>query len=269
MENEVIAVMPTICEHPKRHMLLRQLVKEPLVKTVLLIDNGGNFVIKDYQEPYVDERIKQKVEHIHPGCNLNWLHSNNLGIQIALERGFPYVCLINDDVEICPYNKFFNLLLQSFHDHPKAGAVVPLYNGSFGDQAHCRKNGREWDVEQLDKKVRWVDGTCVTLRTEAVRAVGMLDPSFRAPGWGAEVDYCHRLTQAGWELYLTHRNMLWHYKCIGGRSAERVYGSRDNWIHMGCEQAKSDLEAKYGPSWRQIVPMPENAYVPEGAFDNT
>lgn len=93
-----------------------------------------------------------------------------------------------------------------------------------------------------------------------LKTVGFLDPTFRAPGWGADVDYSLRVSQAGLELYVSHRAMLWHHNGYGGLSAKEIYGSRHEWLRKGLEQVRADMKTKYGPNWREIIPVPNNEY---------
>ncbi|QDS88745.1 hypothetical protein EC9_29390 [Rosistilla ulvae] len=95
---------------------------------------------------------------------------------------------------------------------------------------------------------------------KTLQAVGFLDPIFRAPGWAADVDYSHRVQGEGLELYVSHRAMLWHHAGCGGLSATEIYGDRRKRVARGLRQAKEDLETKYSPSWREVLPMPSNAY---------
>jgi hypothetical protein len=90
---------------------------------------------------------------------------------------------------------------------------------------------------------------------EILKTVGFLNPAFRASGWGSDADYCHRVSESGGKLYVNHRAMLWHYGDIGGFSATEVYGDRQKWVSKGMEQAKTDLSAKYGPHWRDVLPL--------------
>lgn len=253
MNNKVLVVIPTILPHASRSQLLDQLHQQEEVAAVIVVDNGNCFEV-----PAKKQEIWSKVEHIRPGCNLNWLHSNNYGAAIALERKVPFVCFLNDDVNLSP--KFFKQLLQTFKHDPEAGVVVPQYTGSFGDRAFSRAKPSNFQPRDTETQVRWVDGTCMLISSETLQVVGLLDPCFRAPGWGSDVDYSHRVTESGRKLYVSHRAMLWHHANHGGLSARKVYGSRRKWIVAGMRQAKADLTAKYGPEWREVLPLPPNAY---------
>lgn len=89
---------------------------------------------------------------------------------------------------------------------------------------------------------------------------GLLDPAFRAPGWAADVDYGFRASKVGLSQYVSRRAMIWHHHGHGGLSATQIYGSRASWVAQGLRQAKEDLRAKYGPQWRETLPLPADAY---------
>jgi GT2 family glycosyltransferase len=257
MNDEVLVIIPTVIEHAKKYHLLDQLWHEPLVKQVILMDNGNCFGIPDKKRI-----IWSKVWHIRPGCNLNWLHTNNVGAAIALERKIPYVCFMNDDIQLS--QPFFGQMVRSFKHHPEAGVVVPRYNGSFGDRATHYTSRRDFHPEDTDTQVKWVDGTCMMISLRTLQTVGLLDPLFRAPGWAADVDYSHRVSEAGLGLYVSHRAMIWHHQGHGGLSATQIYGNRSSWVANGLKQAKEDLRTKYGPNWRDVLPLPPDAYNGKG-----
>jgi len=253
MNAEILVVIPTIIDHGKKYRLLDQLAKEELVGTVLVVDNGNCFGV-----PGNKRTEWSKVEHVKPGCNLNWLHSNNYGAAIAIERKVPFVCFLNDDVKLS--KPFFKQMLKTFRDHPEAGVVVPQYTGKFGDRAFSRATPQNFQPKESETQVNWVDGTCMLISREALQTVGFLDPHFRAPGWGSDVDYSHRMSESGLELYVSHRAMLWHHEHVGGCSAVAIYGNRYNWVSEGMRQAREDLTSKYGPNWRETLPLPSDAY---------
>jgi GT2 family glycosyltransferase len=249
--NEVLVVIPTIVEHNRKYHLLDQLAKEWPVKRVLMVDNGNCFALP---VPLEKRERWSKLHRIRPGCNMNWLHSCNLGAAVALEQRIPYVCFLNDDVKLSW--EFFENILEAFRQNPDAAVVVPQYNGQFGPEAHNPASDKEWQSRPADIPVPYVDGTCMVLSLNTLRTVGFLDPSFRHPGWGADVDYSHRVALAGQKLYVTQRAMLWHQTPQGGTSAIQIYGGRREWVERGQKQAQQDLEAKYGPNWREILPWP-------------
>ena len=98
------------------------------------------------------------------------------------------------------------------------------------------------------------------LSRKTLQAVGFLDPIFRQPNWGADVDYSYRVRKAGFELFVSHRAMLWHNERHGGTSAKVVYGNSQQWGLKGRRQAVADLKEKYGTDWRNILSLGSSAY---------
>lgn len=250
--NQVLVVIPTIVVHPHKYVLLDQLVRDPYVAQIVVVDNGNCFEIPENRK-----EDWAKVERIRPGCNLNWLASCNLGAALMQERKLPYVCFLNDDTSIS--NPFFEGLVETYRRQPEAALVVPRYNGYFGQTAQCNQTRENWKPEDKDLEVPYVDGTCLLLSQRSLTQVGFLDPLFRHPGWGADIDYSYRVAHSGLKIYVSFRSMLWHATREGGTSARILYGSVNKWMARGLAQAKADLELKYGPDWRDKMPIPKGS----------
>lgn len=250
---QVLVVVPTIIAHPYKHILIDQLVQDPQVAQVVVVDNGNCFEISASQQ-----ESWAKVERIRPGCNLQWLNSCNLGISMMLARQLPYVCLLNDDTSLS--ERFFDGLIQVFQRQPEAAAVVPQYNGKFGHQANNNKLREQWQPEDKEVEAKYIDGTCILLSRRTVETVGLLDPLFRPPGWGADVDYSYRITRAGLKMFVSCRSMLWHVHQEGGTSARTVYGDIRTYLATGMKQLRTDLETKYGKDWREKMPTPKHQF---------
>jgi GT2 family glycosyltransferase len=247
--SQVLVVIPTILAQPHKYILIDQLVRDPHVARIVIVDNGNCF-----ETPVGREEAWRIVERVRPGCNLNWLASCNLGAILTKERQLPYVCFLNDDTSLS--EGFFAGMLQTFERQPKAAVVVPRYNGYFDHVAKCEKLRENWEPEDCEQEVTCCDGTCMLVSARAIETVGLLDPIFRHPGWGADVDYAYRVARAGLKLYVSSRAMLWHAQREGGTSARVVYGDVNRWKARALEQARGDLEAKYGRDWRAKLPIP-------------
>ena len=59
--------------------------------------------------------------------------------------------------------------------------------------------------------------------------------------------------------------MVWHHRGRGGLSAEQIYGDRFKWVASGLQQAKEDLRTKYGPDWRDVLPLPPDPFAGDNA----
>ena len=159
--------------------------------------------------------------------NVGFAAGNNQGIRATTGR---YVVLLNPDTEVVP--DALGTLAAFMDAHPRAGACGPrLLNadGSVQPSAHPMLTpGRElWRLLFFDRLLpratypmhRWdpatprrvevIKGACLALRREALEQVGLLDEDYFM--YTEEVDLCHRLALAGWELWWAPRAAVVHY----------------------------------------------------------
>ena len=251
MAKKILVVIPSFVPNKWCFDLLNWLQRSD-VSHVVLFDNGGSF-------PKAKIKDLRKVEVVNSGCNLNWLASNNLGATIALERGYDYVCFMNDDVFLS--GSLVRGMLRTFEVADNPGIVVPKYDGGFCKAASDKKTKpADWRPQDKEIKVNYTDGTCMLMPTEVIEKVGFFDPFFRFPNWGADVDFCYRAREAGYNCYVSCRAMLWHNNRRGGTSAVVYYGNLIKWLKTGHEQARTDLAAKYGKNFKEVLSLDDKAY---------
>lgn len=256
MENDksVLVVIPTIYPSQGLVELCDYLSADKASNKILVIRN-----IPD-NEGKLAEPLTLAADVFSTGCNLNWLHSCNLGLFEAASKSFQYVCVLNDDVSLKSFqpDSFLLHLVETMERHPDTGIAAPQYNGFWGEN----QRSVPWEIGPEDTKSNYADGTCMLIRTDLIETVGVLDAEFRAPGWGADVDYCHRAREAGYTIRVCQQAYLEHSKQIGGDSAEKFYGSAKAWQLKGLRQAHEDLQLKYGPEFRSLLKLPSGAYMP-------
>ncbi len=168
--------------------------------------------------------------------NVGFAPANNQGI--VLTRG-RYVLLLNSDA-IVGQQALARLL--TFADaHPRAGIVgVKLVNSDATFQAAANDFptlastlAEPWGLmhvlthnpyypsypparSERSTTCDWVGGACLLARRQAIRDVGLLDPSFFMNS--EEVDWCYRMRRHGWEVWYTPGVEVVH---LGGGSADR------------------------------------------------
>lgn len=242
--SKLLVVIPTIFSHELRADLFQSLQAQSAVTSVLVVDNGNCFELAEHLE-------LTKFSEIEAGCNLNWLAANNIGAAIALHDKFDYVCFLNDDVRLSV--GFFDGLIAAAETCSEAGLISPLYTGWFCKAARDELPEDQWQRQAVETEVNYIDGTCMFMPVSTIRRVGFLDPSFKPPHWGADIDYSHRVREAGLKVCITHRAKLWHFEDGGGCSALKRYGSRKAWQAAGMRQSRCDLNKKYGYRWRRLL----------------
>jgi len=275
-ETKILAVIPTILPTERLLNTCYNLVNSSLwfdCDVQVIYNTETSY---EHNEPAIwsqemEDRLNDLANVFYAHINLNWLHSCNLGLFSSCYPAgeYSHVLLLNDDVELC--EGFLEKLVLDADGNSRRpvkppdkvdpavpSITAPLYNGFWGQKQ------REVPWQNTEDRplipVNYVDGTCMLISTELIGKIGVLDGSFGAPGWGADVDYCFRARQAGAAIAVCPNAYLWHDKQIGGYSAEKIYGSSGEWHVRGVCQAKYDLEAKYGPEFRDMLGLPQEAY---------
>jgi N-acetylglucosaminyl-diphospho-decaprenol L-rhamnosyltransferase len=164
------------------------------------------------------------------------------GPVLSLAEGAGALSL-NPDAEVRP--GALQALVEFMESHPRAGACGARLldpDGSLQPSCHPLPTpGREfwrllflerlwpratypmhrWDVT-APRRVEVIKGACLLLRRAALDQVGLLDESYFL--YSEEVDLCHRLAQAGWELWWVPQATVVHHQAQSTRqAAERMY----------------------------------------------
>jgi len=227
--------------------------KEDLVAPtieVIAVDNASS----DGSAVMVRERFPWATL-IENAENVGFAAANNQGIREAAGR---YVMLLNSDTEVRP--GALEALLRFMETHPRAGACgARLVNADGSLQPSCHPMltpGREfWRLMFLDKLLpratypmaRWdatsprrvevIKGACLLLRREALEQVGPLDDNYFM--YTEEVDLCHRLAQAGWELWWEPRAQVVHFGEASSRQAREE-------MYLQLYRSKAQFYRKFG-----------------------
>lgn len=173
--------------------------------------------------------------------NLGWAEGNN---QLLRAASGDYRLLLNSDVEIRPEldPRPFDTLVAHLDAEPRCAAVAPRQIQPDGrTQPNCRgfptpgALAAEWSglarlfphafgayrMRAFDHRTpRAVDqpeGSCLLLRTTALRRIGLIDERFRI--YFNDVDLCRRLWDDGWRIDFQPAAVILHH---GGSSTRQV-----------------------------------------------
>lgn len=197
---------------------------------VIVVDNAST----DGSAQMVAEHFPQ-VRLIQNAENRGFGRANN---QAAAQAEGCYLLLLNPDTVI--RERAVQALVDHLHRHPQVGAVGPCLlnpDGSLQVSAHPAPTlTREaWRLLHLDALVpfsqypaaKWrstapqavevLMGACLLVRSDLFRQVGMFDEQFFI--YSEEVDLCHRIRQAGWELHWLPAARVTHF---GGQSTRQM-----------------------------------------------
>jgi N-acetylglucosaminyl-diphospho-decaprenol L-rhamnosyltransferase len=198
---------------------------EGLETEVFVVDNASDDgSVEMIREAFPEVRLTASAE------NLGFTRGNNVAIRDCVGR---YVLLLNPDTE--PEPGSLARLVQFMEAHPRAGACGPKLLNTDGTLQH---NGRRFptlwrellavtgvlsltaghferaltygrDDFDVECEVDQVSGACILARRSVIEAVGMLDERFFM--FYEEVEWCHRVRAAGWEVWYVPESRVTHH----------------------------------------------------------
>jgi GT2 family glycosyltransferase len=198
---------------------------EGLDAEIILSDNGS----VDGSVDWVRQNFPQ-VRIVENGANLGFAEANNRAFPMA--QG-DYILLLNPDTIV--QNDAFRPMMELLDSRPQAGAVgCKLLNADGSRQISTRsfptlstycfhflgldyrypeshRFGRSsmtyWNGDD-SREVDWVSGAALMIRREVLEATGGIDAYFFLTY--DEVDWCHRMRKAGYEVWYTPDGVVVH-----------------------------------------------------------
>ena len=172
--------------------------------------------------------------------NTGFTGGNNKGMQYAIQKGYTYTLLLNNDVAV--ERDFLEPLVGALDDNKNMGAVQPLiyfhhdrtliwnagsrYNKWLGvtktigynkkDAQHTYRNQNQGFASKID----WITGCAFMVRTEVLKKVGLLyDPFFI---YYEDVDLSFRIKNAGYDLGYVPASVIYHIAGMSHKSTNKT-----------------------------------------------
>jgi GT2 family glycosyltransferase len=188
--------------------------------------------------------------------NTGFTGGNNKGMQYALEHGYEYTLLLNNDVAV--ESDFLEPLVQALYANENLGAVQPLiyfhhdrtliwnagsrYNKWLGVTKTIGYNKKDKDQNDKDQKERfrtdqnqnqgdtkdiqpiqkiaWITGCAFMVRTEILKKVGLLYEPFFI--YYEDVDLSFRIKNAGYDLGYAPASVIYHIAGMSHKSSKKT-----------------------------------------------
>lgn len=178
-------------------------LRETLVPAdVFVVDNSSS----DGTQAYIQENYPE-VKFKSTGENLGFGKANNIGLRYALEQGYDYVYLLNQDAWIFPDT--LSALVAAMESDKSYGILSPMQMTSSEDRPDPRfakwcpvdalqdwKSVREGNgVETQVYEVPFIMAAHWLISRECVEKTGGFSPSF--PHYGEDDNYIHRAKYHG------------------------------------------------------------------------
>lgn len=162
-----------------------------------------------------------EVEVIGLRQNLGYAGNNNVGIQVAVNRGADWVLVLNEDTVVAP--DCLTRLVEVGESNPRIGIVGPMvyhYDEPDVIQSAGGRMDRSWRTWHLAQNeldhgqfttphvVEWISGCAIMIRRAVIEQVGGLDERFFY--YWEETEWCLRARKRGWMIMHIPEAKLWH-----------------------------------------------------------
>lgn len=204
---------------------LKSLEKSTLPADVLVVDNGSaDGTLERIRAEFPGTRI------IETGENLGFGAANNIGLRIALDEGYQFAYLLNQDAWL---EKDTLEKLVAAHK-PEWGILSPMQLDAHGrrDRRFDRKCGkavdaalRGWHDDRLVVEVPFVMAAHWLVSRRAIETVGGFSPAFRQ--YGEDDNWIDRL-----HWHKLHCGVVPAAGAVHDRSDRRL--SRDKKLQLKC-----------------------------------
>lgn len=228
MELSIIIVNFNIKDFLEQALLSIQKATRNIETEIFVVDNAS----QDGSVALIREKFPD-VKLIVNTKNVGFAKANNQALKLARGKN---IALINNDTIV--QEDTFGHLFQFLDKHPEAGMVgCKILNPDGSLQLACRRSapspwvaftkatglsqlfpgsrlfGR-YNLTYLDPdetyEVEAISGSFMLLRRETFEAVGFLDETFFM--YGEDLDWCHRIREAGWKIFYVHDTAIIHFK---------------------------------------------------------
>ncbi|MFZ6028807.1 MAG: glycosyltransferase family 2 protein [Chloroflexota bacterium] len=223
------------------------------------------------------------IRRIENAANLGFVGGNNQGLETAVQEGYDYALLLNNDTEVAP--DFLSRLVQAAHADPEIGITGPQIYYFARPEVLWSAGGRiDWQRGETSMigigltqsgqstapyGVDFVTGCALLIKTSVVAQVGPLDERFFA--YYEETEWCVRVARAGYRILLVPAAKIWHKISAEAREASprvHYYMTRNQLLFLRCtranwqawaatyfKNARTLLSWTLKPKWRHKAPQ--------------
>jgi GT2 family glycosyltransferase len=202
---------------------------------IICVDNASN-------DDSLSQLRKNHVDIILLTCDQNtgFTGGNNKGMRYALQHGYTYTLLLNNDVAV--ESDFLEPLVNALDANENLGAVQPLiyfhhdrtliwnagsrYNKWLGVSKTIGYNKKDEDQKErfqnqgFVSNIAWITGCAFMVKTELLKKVGLLYEPFFI--YYEDVDLSFRIKNAGYDLGYAPASVIYHIAGMSHKSTKKT-----------------------------------------------
>jgi GT2 family glycosyltransferase len=191
--------------------------------------------------------VQTKLLLIKNERNYGFAEANNIGIRRALETQDPdYFLLLNNDTVV--EKQFLTELVSVAESDRSIGIVGPktyyyyepnkiqlawnAFDFNRGKAIHTGAGDIDKGQYDVIKQTGYVPGSCLLVKKEVVKEVGLLDSRFFC--YWEETDFCTRAKKAGYKCIYCWQAKIWHKVSSSSKHTvlRHYYGTRNMFWFM-------------------------------------
>lgn len=204
-------------------------------RSVILVDNASADASADFAESQPGVEVVRQVK------NLGFAAGNNVALRLALERGYDYAVLLNQDTIVA--TSWLDELVAAAEANPDAGAIQSLLtlwpnaevSNSWGNKVQYLgfgfAGGYSEPVASAPMsicEITYPSGAAVLLRCSTLRSIGLLDEFLFM--YHEDLDLGWRMWLSGWRVLLAPRSVV-HHAFVFSKSKDKFYlMERNRWL---------------------------------------
>jgi len=155
--------------------------------------------------------------------NMGFGQANNIGLRYALDNGYDYVFLLNQDAWLLPDT--VEKLIAAQNQHPEYWVLSPLQMNTaqggvekqFG--VYCKKNKVQLNLD-VPQPVDFVNAALWLISIECIRLVGGFNPIY--PHYGEDVDFVQRIQYKHRNVGVVANVIAYHERVMGEESLKKM-----------------------------------------------
>ena len=219
---------------------------KPAMADVIVVDNASaNGTVAELRRAFPD------IEIIELQNNIGWAGGNNVGIRVALKRGYDLVCLMNNDIVVCD-GALENILQAAGFVEPCL--IHPIIYYYESDKVQVGPSQQNTSIPGYDHLyvLDFAYGACLTIHTRIFHAIGLIDERYFLQL--EETDFYLRAVKAGFRsLCYTNARVL-HKESVslgGKQSPIKIYYMIRNSLLITEKHASGIID--YATSLRRFI----------------
>lgn len=233
---------------------------------ILIVDNAS-----PNDDPSIIPQNYPEIIFIKLDKNLGFAGGNNVAIHKA--KG-EYILLLNNDTEVTP--GFLEPLVEKCMHNKDMGVVSPkirffnmpdtlqfaegitpinMFTGRSKGIGFGVKDTGQFEV---DSESAYGHGAAMMVPRTVIEKVGLMADIYFL--YYEEVDWCHRITQAGYKIYYVHNSLVYHKESIstGRQSPTKIFYMNRARILFMRRNAKG-ITGWLAILYQLIIAIPKNA----------